>query len=131
MCNSLRLSWETKKNPLTPTDIRVGGEITNVLVRDATTFPVTWKEEKGPFQWQGHAREESLDQWIAKGWTRAKVHVEGFTEGKRFFDMAGDELIQGLVLKTPERNIFRTITREAYGQEAEVHNRWPLLEVKK
>jgi hypothetical protein len=119
MCGSLKHSHWTNKSP-----IKVG-----------ETLPPEAKVKTGEGQltgsliWNGFARQEKLDKWLAGSWKQGTLEVEGFTEGDQNFSVPAGKVMKVVVLTTPRDYRVSVVTRSAATpEEREVHPRFPVFE---
>lgn len=95
-------------------------------------FWVSTKEGDTEALFDGHARDDKLQQWRSNGWKDCDVRVEGYTEGYpgRKYDVPKGYALKGLTrtvgMKKPVK-VFKVVTRDARGAEQDVHPRFPYL----
>jgi hypothetical protein len=81
-----------------------------------------------PVYWDGWAREESLDDWIEKGWTKAHVECEKYSvltpRVRRNYELPTGHSINGVASVIGNKMVLRVVTREAKGKEKEVKLRF-------
>jgi hypothetical protein len=83
--------------------------------------------------WNGHAREETLENWTSKGWKEGTMpgitgYTEGYKEKQKEFDVPKGKVIK--VIYNPSismmgRNPVQIVTRDAQGDEKLTHPRFP------
>lgn len=80
-----------------------------------------------PVFWDGHAREESINEWLGT-WRRAEIHADSYWEGKpgKLYHLQPNHVVKAIALDRDEQVVVRILTREARGMEKLVHNRFPV-----
>ena len=124
MCGSLKHSHWADKAP-----IKVGQTFPEGTVVEITKDGKTIAISK-PVVWNGFARDDTLSKWEEGGWTQARLHVDGYTEGEQDFAVPKGKVIKALILEKQKVHL-NIVTREAEtNEEKAIHNRWPLTEAK-
>lgn len=83
--------------------------------------------------WNGHAREEGLDIWIAKGWQECRIVASTYTEGHPGveYTVPAGQYIKGVtrqvIINNKTQVIVNIVTREATPTERLIHPRFPRL----
>lgn len=121
MCGELRHSQWSKKER-----IRVGSDLPT-----QTKIFVDGKRLKGTSVFNGHAREESLNNWIQKGWKKGTIEIESYSEQNVWFQVPKNNQIEIIILEK-NKNYLNIITRNAQTkEERNVHPRHPKFIEKK
>ena len=114
MCNSLRLER---------LDLSIGHLIPIRLITG----------EQSKALWNGHAREESLEDWTSKGWQECKIVANSFQEGRPPVDYSipASQCIKGIyqdiIVSSVPIRVVNIVTRAATNKEKKVHPRFPRL----
>lgn len=113
------------------------GSLRHEKVAKRLGSPVVVSDEGVVFQaaWDGHAREESLENWLKAGWKEARTtdithYTEGYKEKAKEFGIPEGQAIK--IVYHPKLNLFghppmKIVTRAAEGDEKETHSRFPRL----
>lgn len=115
MCGSLRQEKVAK---------RLGSPV--VIIDNGTAFQAAW---------DGHAREESLKQWLKGGWIEARTtdishYTEGYRDKQKEFSIPEGEAIKVIYHPTLRRDghpPMKIVTRDASPEESKTHPRFPRL----
>jgi len=113
MCSSLK-----REN----NDAKLGkrGESFTITTHDGVTCKAMWN---------GWARVETLSQqWLSRGWKSGDLHVVGYTEQGREYEVPRNYVLKIVVRDiSGHGKIFNIVTREGKGKELNVHERFPIL----
>jgi len=74
--------------------------------------------------WDGFAKEETLESWLSRDWSPCDIKAEAYTERGRIYDIPSGYVLRGIVRTFGQRSIVKVITREPWGLETGVNNRW-------
>ena len=87
--------------------------------------------------WDGFARTEKEDWWIAKGAVHVQVQVDSFVEGTMTFQLPRGHMLEAVGLREQvivsgrvagRAKQVKVLTRPAKnGFESGIHNRWPVV----
>jgi hypothetical protein len=111
-------------------DKRIGHPVPNYF--PGNSVPILDNEGKASEAfWNGHAREESLqEKFLSRGWKEGRLDVthysEGYQEKRKVYQVPTNEKIK-IVYRQSEtgKTIFNIVTRDARGEELNVHPRFP------
>lgn len=92
----------------------------------------TSEGEKIVAQFNGHARDDKLDDWLSNGWRHADLHVCEYMEGKgeketKYSVPAGHVIMCVYRYIKGNKVVFNIVTRDAINEEKDIHPRFPLI----
>lgn len=94
------------------------GATMNIIRQDGQIFQA---------RWDGFARQEEVQSWIAHSWKPGDLLCSGYKEGRNWYEVERNRCINVVVRAVGSKNeqVFKIITRSACGVERDIHPRFP------